>query len=140
MATAFDSIRVSTKARDEILDITQQVQRIVSDSGLENGLACVFVAGSTAAITTVEHEPGLVADLQQAMERLYPRDIDYEHHRRWGDGNGHSHVRASFLGPSLTVPVVDGRLQLGTWQQIVFMELDNKPRTRDVLVQVIGDA
>lgn len=140
MATAFDSIRVSTKARDEILDITQQVQRIVSDSGLENGLACVFVAGSTAAITTVEHEPGLVADLQQAMERLYPRGIDYEHHRRWGDGNGHSHVRASFLGPSLTVPVVDGRLQLGTWQQIVFMELDNKPRTRDVLVQVIGDA
>jgi secondary thiamine-phosphate synthase enzyme len=140
MATAFESIRVSTKARDEILDITQQVQRIVSDSGLKDGLACVFVAGSTAAITTVEHEPGLVADLQEAMERLYPRDIDYEHHRRWGDGNGHSHVRASFLGPSLTVPVVDGRLQLGTWQQIVFMELDNKPRTRDVLVQVVGDA
>jgi secondary thiamine-phosphate synthase enzyme len=140
MATAFESIRVSTKARDEILDITQQVQRIVSDSGLKDGLACVFVAGSTAAITTVEHEPGLVADLQEAMERLYPRGIDYEHHRRWGDGNGHSHVRASFLGPSLTVPVVDGRLQLGTWQQIVFMELDNKPRTRDVLVQVVGDA
>lgn len=140
MATASDSIRVTTKAKDEILDITSEVQGIVSDSGLMNGLACVFVAGSTAAITTVEHEPGLVTDLQQAMERLYPRRMDYEHHRRWGDGNGHSHVRASFIGPSLTVPIIDGRLQLGTWQQIVLMELDNKPRTRDILVQVVGDA
>ena len=139
MVTASDSIRVSTKARDEILDITGEVQAIVSDSGLKDGLACVFVSGSTAAITTVEHEPGLVLDLQRAMERLYPKGIDYEHHRRWGDGNGHSHVRASFLGPSLTVPVVDGSLQLGTWQQIVFMELDNKPRTREILVQVVGD-
>ena len=139
MVTASDSIRVSTKARDEILDITGEVQGIVSESGLKNGLACVFVSGSTAAITTVEHEPGLVLDLQRAMERLYPKGMDYEHHRRWGDGNGHSHVRASFLGPSLTVPVVDGRLQLGTWQQIVFMELDNKPRTREVHVQVVGD-
>ncbi|UCE91114.1 MAG: YjbQ family protein [Methanobacteriota archaeon] len=140
VATAFDSIRVSTKAKDEILDITGEVQRVVSDSGLRNGLACVFVAGSTAAVTTVEHEPGLVADLQRAMERLFPRGMNYEHHRRWGDGNGHSHVRASYIGPSLTVPVVDGGLQLGTWQQIVFMELDNKPRTREILVQVVGDA
>lgn len=140
MATASDSIRVSTKARDEILDITGEVQEIVSNSGLKEGLACMFVSGSTAAVTTVEHEPGLVHDLQEALERLYPRDIDYEHHRRWGDGNGHSHVRASFLGPSLTVPFVDGRLQLGTWQQIVFMELDNKPRTREILVQMVGDA
>ena len=140
MVTASDSIRVSTKARDEILDITGEVQGIVSESGLKNGLACVFVSGSTAAITAVEHEPGLVLDLQRAMDRLYPKGMDYEHPRRWGDGNGHSHVRASFLGPSLTVPVVDGRLQLGTWQQIVFMELDNKPRTREILVQVVGDA
>lgn len=140
MATVSDSIRVSTKARDEILDITGEVQEIVSNSGLKEGLACMFVSGSTAAVTTVEHEPGLVHDLQEALERLYPRDIDYEHHRRWGDGNGHSHVRASFLGPSLTVPFVDGRLQLGTWQQIVFMELDNKPRTREILVQMVGDA
>ncbi len=140
MATASDSIRVSTKARDEILDITGEVQGIVSGSGLKEGLACVFVSGSTAAVTTVEHEPGLVHDLQEAMERLFPRDLDYEHHRRWGDGNGHSHVRASFLGPSLTVPFVDGRLRLGTWQQIVFLELDNKPRTREILVHMVGDA
>ena len=139
MATALDSIRVGTKAKDEIIDITGEVQEIVSSSGLRSGLACVFVSGSTAAVTTVEHEPGLVHDLQEAMERLYPRDIDYEHHRRWGDGNGHSHVRASFLGPSLTVPFVDGSLKLGTWQQIVFMELDNKPRSRDILVQLVGD-
>ena len=139
MTTALESIRVKTQASDEIVDITDGVQKIVSGSGVRSGIACVFVAGSTAAITTVEHEPGLVADLRSAMDRLYPKDTDYEHHRRWGDGNGHSHVRASMIGPSLSVPVVDGRLLLGTWQQIVFMELDNKPRTREVHVQVVGD-
>jgi secondary thiamine-phosphate synthase enzyme len=139
VATKLDSIRLNTKAKDEILDITEEVQRIVSSSGLKNGIACVFVAGSTAAVTTVEYEPGLVSDMHDAMDRLYPKDMDYEHHLRWGDGNGHSHVRASFLGPSLSVPVVDGRLLLGTWQQIVFMELDNKPRTREVFVQTVGD-
>jgi secondary thiamine-phosphate synthase enzyme len=139
MTTALDSLRLRTEARDEIIDITEDVQRVVSGSRIREGVACVFVAGSTAAITTVEHEPGLVADLQGAMDRLYPKGDDYEHHRRWGDGNGHSHVRASMIGPSLTVPVVDGRLLLGTWQQIVFMELDNKPRTREVHVRVLGD-
>jgi secondary thiamine-phosphate synthase enzyme len=139
MTTALDSIRLRTEARDEIIDITAGVQSIVSSSGVSDGIACVFVAGSTAAITTVEHEPGLVADLRGAMDRLYPKHDDYEHHRRWGDGNGHSHVRASMIGPSLTVPVVDGHLLLGTWQQIVLMELDNKPRTREVHVQVVGD-
>jgi secondary thiamine-phosphate synthase enzyme len=139
MKTALDSIRLRTEARDEIVDITEGVQKIVSGSEVREGIACVFVAGSTAAVTTVEHEPGLVADLQTAMDRLYPKGEAYEHHRRWGDGNGHSHVRASMIGPSLTVPVVDGRLLLGTWQQIVLMELDNKPRTRDVHVRVMGD-
>jgi len=100
---------------------------------------CVFVVGSTAAVTTVEHEPGLVSDMHDAMDRLYPRDVDYEHHQRWGDGNGHSHIRASFVGPSLTVPIVDGDLKLGTWQQIVFMEFDNKPRSRELSVQVLGE-
>jgi secondary thiamine-phosphate synthase enzyme len=99
----------------------------------------VFVSGSTAAVTTVEHEPGLVADMHEAMDRLYPKDIEYEHHNRWGDGNGHSHVRASFIGPSLTVPVSGGRLMLGTWQQIVFLELDVRPRTREVTVQMVGE-
>ena len=138
-ATANGSISLKTAARDEIVDITGRVQEIVSKSKVKDGLACVFVVGSTAAVTTVEHEPGLVSDMQEAMERLYPRDKDYEHHRRWGDGNGHSHIRASFVGPSLTVPIADGKLVLGTWQQIVFMEFDNKPRSREVAVQVVGE-
>jgi secondary thiamine-phosphate synthase enzyme len=133
------SISLKTAAKDEIIDITSKVADVVYKSKVRDGLACVFVVGSTAAVTTVEHEPGLVSDMRDAMERLYPRDVDYEHHKRWGDGNGHSHIRASFVGPSLTVPIVDGQLQLGTWQQIVFMEFDNKPRTRELSVQVIGD-
>lgn len=139
MTTANGRITLKTSARDEILDVTTRVQELVSTSKVKNGLACVFVVGSTAAVTTVEHEPGLIADMQDAMDRLYPKGIDYEHHQRWGDGNGHSHIRASFVGPSLTVPVVDGHLALGTWQQIVFMEFDNKPRTRELMVQVTGE-
>jgi len=139
LATETGRIGLRTSAKDEVLDITEKVQEIVHGSKVKNGLACVFVVGSTAAVTTVEHEPGLVQDMQDAMDRLYPKGSDYEHHRRWGDGNGHSHVRASFVGPSLTVPVVDGNLVLGTWQQIVFMEFDNKPRSREVLVQIVGE-
>ena len=139
MSTKSGIVSLRTSAKDEVIDITGKVQDIVSKSGIDNGLACIFVAGSTAAVTTVEFEPGLVKDLNEAMDRLYPRGIDYEHHRRWGDGNGHSHVRASLVGPSLTVPIVDGRLLLGTWQQIVFLEFDNKPRSREVAVQVVGD-
>jgi len=133
------TITLKTSARDEIVDITSNVQDIVSKAKVREGLVCVFVVGSTAAVTTVEHEPGLVADMQGAMERLYPKGTDYEHHRRWGDGNGHSHIRASFVGPSLTVPILDGQVVLGTWQQIVFMEFDNKPRSREVIVQVVGE-
>lgn len=139
MGVGTGSISLRTNAKDDIIDITSKVQEIVSRSNVKNGLACVFVVGSTAAVTTVEHEPGLVADMKDAMERLYPKDVVYEHHLRWGDGNGHSHIRASFVGPSLTVPVVGGSLQLGTWQQIVFMEFDNKPRTREITVQVVGE-
>jgi len=138
MSNADDTIALRTAAKDEIIDVTAKVQEIVTRSKVKEGLACIFVIGSTAAVTTVEHEPGLVADMHEAMDRLYPKGADYEHHRRWGDGNGHSHIRASFVGPSLTVPVVDGRLLLGTWQQIVFMEFDNKPRTRELAVQVVG--
>jgi len=139
LAVSNGSISIKTSAKDEIVNITSKVAEIVYKSKVKNGIACVFVVGSTAAVTTVEHEPGLVSDMRDTMERLYPRDIDYEHHQRWGDGNGHSHIRASFVGPSLTVPVVDGQLQLGTWQQIVFMEFDNKPRTRELSVQVLGE-
>ena len=139
MTTAKGSITLKTSARDEVIDVTEKVREIVSKSKIREGLACVFVVGSTAAVTTVEHEPGLVADMRDAMDRLYPKSNDYEHHQRWGDGNGHSHIRASFVGPSLTVPIVDGNLVLGTWQQIVLLEFDNKPRSREVAVQIVGD-
>jgi len=139
LTTTNGSITLKTSARDEVIDVTEKVREIVSKSKIREGLACVFVVGSTAAITTVEHEPGLVTDMRDAMDRLYPKNIDYEHHQRWGDGNGHSHIRASFVGPSLTVPIVDGNLVLGTWQQIVFLEFDNKPRAREITVQIVGD-
>lgn len=138
MACFTASISLKTSGKDDIHDITQQVQEQVSKSKIREGIACVFVVGSTAAVTTVEYEPGLVKDLQEAMDRLYPKDIDYEHHLRWGDGNGHSHVRASMLGPSIVIPTRGGELMLGTWQQIVLLELDNKARTREIVVQVIG--
>lgn len=139
MTVVSGTIALRTAAKDEVIDVTNRVQDIVSKSKVSNGLACVFVVGSTAAVTTVEHESGLISDLQSTLDRLYPKHIEYDHHRRWGDGNGHSHVRASLVGPSLTVPVIEGRLQLGTWQQIVFMEFDNKPRARELVVQVIGE-
>lgn len=139
MTTANGSITLKTSARDEVIDVTEKVREIVSKSNIREGLACVFVVGSTAAVTTIEHEPGLVTDMRDAMDRLYPKSLNYEHHQRWGDGNGHSHIRASFIGPSLTVPIVDGNLVLGTWQQIVFLEFDNKPRTREITVQIVGD-
>ena len=139
MPTARGTIALKTSAKDEVIDLTSRVQDIISKSGIEEGLACVFVSGSTAAVTTIEHEPGLVKDIGDALERLYPKDIDYEHHQRWGDGNGHSHIRASLVGPSLSVPIINGKLHLGTWQQIVFLEFDNKPRTREVTVQIVGD-
>jgi len=139
LVVANGTINLKTSAKDEIIDITSRAQDIVAKSGIRDGIVCIFVAGSTAAVTTVEFEPGLVKDLQEAAERLYPKRLDYEHHKRWGDGNGHAHVRASFVGPSLTVPLVDGHLLLGTWQQIVFMEFDNKPRSREVMVQIVGD-
>jgi len=139
LSTGNGTIALKTSARDEIIDVTDRVQDIVSKSGIKEGLVCVFVVGSTAAVTTVEHEPGLVSDMKEAMDRLYPKDIEYGHHQRWGDGNGHSHIRASFVGPSLTVPIVERRLRLGTWQQIVFMEFDNKPRTRELEVLIVGE-
>ncbi len=120
----------------DIVDLTDAVQRAVADSGVVNGFAVVFVPGSTAAVTTIEYEAGVVDDLRKAIERMAPRDIPYAHDARWGDGNGYAHVRAALLGPSLYVPVVDGRLALGTWQQIVLCDFDNRPRHRKVIVQV----
>jgi secondary thiamine-phosphate synthase enzyme len=112
----------------------------VRKSGLQRGVVTVFVVGSTAAVTTVEYEPGLVEDdLAAAFERLAPKDIDYAHNERWGDGNGYAHVRASLIGPSLAVPFVEGKLVCGTWQQIVLVDFDNRPRSRRVVVQMVGE-
>ena len=139
MAVHTDRISLETKGEVEIIDITERVERIVHKSGIKEGIVLVFVPGSTGAITTIEYEPGLLHDLPEALERLFPRDMVYQHHERWHDGNGHSHVRASFMKPDLCVPISSGSLELGTWQQIVFVELDNKPRRRDIIVKVVGE-
>jgi secondary thiamine-phosphate synthase enzyme len=134
------SFEVSSKGEDEVLDITRRVREAVAGSGLSDGVATVFVMGSTAAITTMEFEPGLVKDFPAMLERAAPREgVGYEHQRRWHDGNGHSHVKASLVGPSLSVPLVKGDLALGEWQQIVLVEFDVRPRTRNVVVQLIGE-
>ncbi len=135
----YEEIHLRTKGEVDIIDITGMVQSIVDRSGIKNGMVLVFTIGSTGAITTIEYEPGLKKDLPAALERLFPKGINYEHEKTWHDGNGHSHIRASFLKPDLCVPVVDGDLVLGTWQQIVFVELDIRKRERRVAVQVMGD-
>ena len=132
-------IDIPTKGQGDARDITPQVAHAVAESKLRAGTATVFVVGSTAGITTIEFEPGAVADLNDIFEALAPRDGEYRHHLRWGDDNGSSHVRASLLGPSLTVPFANGELTLGTWQQIMLLEFDTRPRKRDIVVQVIGE-
>jgi secondary thiamine-phosphate synthase enzyme len=131
-------IERSSSDGTDIFDITADVQEAVAGSGMKDGVAAVFVPGSTGAVTTVEYEPGLVHDITAFFDRIIPRDMDYGHERMWHDGNGHSHVRASLLGPSLAVPFIKGALTLGTWQQIILLDFDNKPRTRKVIVQVVG--
>lgn len=135
-----EQFAIETKGFGDILDITESVTRGVSASGIASGIATVFVPGSTAGITTIEFESGAVSDLKQAIDRMAPENLTYQHDLKWGDGNGFSHVRAALMGASCTVPVNQGRLLLGTWQQIVLCDFDNRPRRRDVLVQVMGDA
>jgi secondary thiamine-phosphate synthase enzyme len=132
-------LSVETKAEDDIVDITGDVALAVSESKLRNGVVTVFVSGSTGALTTIEYEPGLLVDLTSALERLAPKELAYEHHKQWHDGNGHSHVRASLIGPSLSVPFVNGTLTLGTWQQLVFLELDVRSRRRSLVLQILGE-
>lgn len=132
-------LQFQTKGNCDIVDLTGKVEEIVEGSRIQNGIATIFVPGSTAAVTTIEYEPGLLKDLKRALDSLIPENANYEHNKRWGDGNGHSHVRASFLGPSLTVPFENKKLQLGTWQQIVFIDLDVRPRSRKVIVQLMGE-
>ena len=132
-------IGLKTKGDCHIIDITRQVAQEVADSGLKDGTVTVFVTGSTGGVTTVEYESGLISDLRDLFDRLAPSNISYQHNLRWGDGNGHAHVRASLVGPSLTVPFVDQKLTLGTWQQIVFIDFDNRPRSRELVLQLMGE-
>jgi len=133
-------IQIETRGHKEMHDLTDEVARIVSESKVRHGIAHVFNIGSTAAIGTIEFEPGLQADLPEMLDKLIPPSRNYGHERAWHDGNGHSHLQATLLGPSLTVPVKDGRLLLGTWQQIFHLECDVKPRRRTIAVTVMGEA
>jgi secondary thiamine-phosphate synthase enzyme len=130
---------VRSRGNHHVIDITEDVASAVASSGLTEGVATVFVTGSTAGLTTIEFEPGAVADLETAYDRLVPRGIPYEHHERWGDDNGHSHIRAAMLGPSLAVPFRGGRLTLGTWQQIILVDFDTRPRQREYVIQMLGE-
>ncbi len=130
---------LKTKGFGDVIDITHEVTQEVASSKVSSGIATVFVPGSTAGITTIEYESGAVSDFKKAIERLAPVDMHYDHDARWGDGNGFSHVRAALMGASLTVPIIDGQLQLGTWQQIVLCDFDNRSRSREVLVQILGE-
>jgi secondary thiamine-phosphate synthase enzyme len=133
-----ESIQVSTKGFTDVIDLTSQVNDIVNQSGMQSGSATVFVSGSTAGLTTIEYEPGLVQDIKEAFERIAPADGNYKHHATWRDDNGNSHVRASLLGPTLVVPFANKNLILGTWQQIVLIDFDTRSRNRDIVVQLMG--
>jgi secondary thiamine-phosphate synthase enzyme len=132
-------IKLKTRGDGHIVDITEEVRREVSGSGLRNGIVTLFTPSSTSALTTAEYESGVVHDLQELFDRLVPSNKDYRHNLRWGDGNGHAHVRHALLGPSLTVPFVEGRMTLGTWQQIIFLDFDNRARSRSLVVQILGE-
>jgi secondary thiamine-phosphate synthase enzyme len=134
-----DTIAFSTKGFSDIIDITERVDEISKKSNMSDGIISVFCPGSTGSVTTIEYESGVLSDLRRAIEMLVPSDIPYDHDRRWGDGNGFSHVRAALLKPSLTIPLVTGKLALGTWQQVVFIDFDNRPRKRKIVVTVIGE-
>lgn len=132
-------IALSSKRENDIIDITEDVKKILLGSKLKNGIVTLFVIGSTASITTIEYEPGLKKDFPRMLERIASKYNEYEHDNTWHDGNGHSHLRASLIGPSLTIPFYNRELSLGTWQQIVFLEMDVRPRNRKIIVQIIGE-
>ena len=132
-------ISLQTKGNCDIIDITPQVERQVAEADVNNGTVTLFIAGSTAGISTIELESGVISDFQGMWERIIPQNIPYNHDRRWGDGNGYSHVRASLLGASLVIPFNDKKLALGTWQQIVLVDFDNRPRSREIILQIMGD-
>lgn len=139
MKVYFDFINLNTRGCDHIVDITSYIIDHVQLSQISNGIVLAFVPGSTGALSTVEFEPGLQRDLPEFFEKIIPQKQVYHHNETWGDGNGHSHVRATLVGPSLTIPLVQGQLTLGTWQQVIFLEFDNKSRNRKIALQILGD-
>lgn len=139
MAVVTRTLKLQTKGNADILDITHSVGQVVAESSLTNGIITAFCASSTSALSTIEFESGCLSDLRRLFDEIVDPGRHYAHNARWGDGNGHSHVRAALLGPSLTVPFVNGRLTLGTWQQIIFVDFDNRHRQRELLLQIIGE-
>lgn len=134
-----NKINIDTKGNEDFVNITGQLVNLCDSSGLENGIITVFISGSTAGITTFEYEPGLIRDLKVFYDKMAPTNVHYHHDETWGDANGFSHVRATLTGPSMVIPFEKGKLLLGTWQQVVVMEFDNRPRSREVVVQVMGE-
>lgn len=139
MSVITKSISVCTTKENDIVDITKKIISEISESEIKNGIVTVFVSGSTAALTTIEYEPGLLEDFPKMLSRIAPDDMEYDHEKMWHDGNGRSHVKASLIGPSLTIPFRNKSLLLGTWQQIVLIELDTRPRNRNLTLQILGE-
>jgi len=139
MSVKSSSIQLSTRGDADIHDITEAVAHQVAQSGFKDGTVTIFCPSSTSALTTIEYENGAVSDLKRLFNEIIPPNREYAHNARWGDGNGHSHVRAALLGPSLTIPIVNGALTLGTWQQIIYVDFDNRPRRRELILQMIGE-
>jgi len=139
MVVKTQTIQLNTRGNADALDITDLVSHGLAETGLEAGIVTIFCPSSTSGLTTIEFEPGAIRDLQRLFDEIVPPDRQYAHNARWGDGNGHSHVRAALLKASLTVPFVDGRLVLGTWQQIIYVDFDNRSRKRDLVVQIMGE-
>lgn len=139
MRISTKNILLRTKGENDVIDISEKTIEAVNESRIENGLITIFVGGSTAAITTIEFEPGLRNDFPNMLARIAPKDIEYHHDKTWHDGNGHSHVRASLIGPSLTIPIIGGRLMTGRWQQIILLEMDIQGRDRNIIFQILGE-
>lgn len=132
-------VEIQTKGNSDMLDLTDQVQKIITNSGIREGIVSLFTPSSTSALTTIEYEDGALDDLRRALDQIAPQAAEYKHNLRWGDGNGHSHLRAALIGPSLTIPINNHRMILGTWQQVLFIDFDVRPRQRNIVVQILGN-
>jgi secondary thiamine-phosphate synthase enzyme len=139
MKVLSETIQIHSAGEGDIIDITAQLSNVVKESKIKNGIVTVFASGSTAAITTIEYERGLIHDFPEMLSRLVPKNIEYKHDNTWHDGNGHSHVRSSLIGPSITIPIIHSKLTLGTWQQVVLLEMDTRSRNRTVILQILGE-